>query len=139
MQIKIMNASQANIYTKNEDIQPCRVISITELGDSAELNENNPNISDILRLDFDDVEMGEVGAITNTDAKKIIDFVEQRKEGEEIVVHCGAGQSRSAGVAAALMKIYNGDDTEVFQNGRYTPNMTCYRKVIDAGHQRNLI
>ena len=48
-----------------------------------------------------------------------------------IIVQCEAGQSRSAGVAAALMKYVWNDDTAIFNNKKYTPNMLCYRTVLN--------
>jgi hypothetical protein len=46
-------------------------------------------------------------------------------------VHCGAGVSRSAGVAAALGKWLNNDDGFIFNNFSYCPNFTCYRLVLN--------
>ena len=65
------------------------------------------------------------------DAEKIKQFVEAHKE-DSIIVHCDAGVSRSAGIAAALMKFYNGDDTPIFDNPRYCPNMLCYRTMLNT-------
>ena len=48
------------------------------------------------------------------------------------LVHCGAGQSRSAGVAAAILKWMTGSDAQIFDNRKYTPNMRCYRLVLEA-------
>ena len=47
-------------------------------------------------------------------------------------MHCEAGQSRSAGVAAAIMKYLYNNDTDIFNNRYYKPNMLCYRKVLNA-------
>lgn len=70
------------------------------------------------------------------DAKKVIDLVEAHPEAEDIIVHCTAGKSRSAAVAAALHKIYNGTDEPIFGNKRYHPNMRVYRMVLDEWHAR---
>ncbi|MBR1496099.1 MAG: metallophosphoesterase [Oscillospiraceae bacterium] len=51
---------------------------------------------------------------------------------ETLIVHCDAGISRSAGVAAAIGKCCNGDDRAFFRGGRYCPNMWCYRKTMAA-------
>jgi predicted protein tyrosine phosphatase len=63
---------------------------------------------------------------------------------DHLVVHCFAGQSRSAAVAAAVAKYYNGDDNEYFAGittpygrPRYTPNMRVYTKLLDALHYEN--
>lgn len=51
---------------------------------------------------------------------------------ENIIVHCDAGISRSAGVAGAILKYYLGDDTLVFDDPHFYPNMWCYRKTLQA-------
>ena len=50
----------------------------------------------------------------------------------DVIVHCDAGISRSAGVAAAILKYTTGDDSSIFQNGLYDPNIWCYRKTLEA-------
>ena len=52
--------------------------------------------------------------MTIQDAEKILNFVKGYPGPEDILVHCGAGVSRSAGVAAALSLILNGSDWEIF-------------------------
>lgn len=54
-----------------------------------------------------------------------------------IIVQCDAGKSRSAGVAAALLKFYHNDDRAVFDSPYFTPNIRCYRKVLDALNELN--
>lgn len=71
------------------------------------------------------------------DAKKVIDLVEAHPEAKEILVHCTAGKSRSAAVAAALHKVLNGDDKVIFENPRYRPNMRVYRMVLDEWYSRH--
>ena len=64
---------------------------------------------------------------------QIKEFVEQVKDRvERIIVHCKAGVSRSAGVGAAILYALNGDDMRVFRDKYSLPNMTCYRKVLNA-------
>ena len=46
-----------------------------------------------------------------------------------IVVNCEAGISRSAGVAGALSKIINGDDSAYFKHS--LPNMLVYRTILE--------
>ena len=50
----------------------------------------------------------------------------------DVIVHCDAGISRSAGVAAAILKHTTGDDSSIFENGLYDPNLWCYRKTLEA-------
>lgn len=48
----------------------------------------------------------------------------------DVIVHCDAGISRSSGIAAAILKAYTGDDSQIFNSPRYRPNMRCYRVVL---------
>jgi len=84
------------------------------------------------------VELFEKDLCQVEDAKKIVDLVELHKdEAQSIVVHCTAGKSRSAAVAAALHKILNGSDEPIFSNKRYSPNMRVYRMVLEEWYDRH--
>lgn len=88
---------------------------------------------DILFLQFDDSEKVNEGGMSKEQADKIAEFVSNIRHKEyTLYVHCDAGVSRSAGVASAIMYCVNGDDSEIFDNGKYVPNMLCYRQVIKA-------
>ena len=92
-------------------------------------------IKDILFLQFDDLEATDpyTTYMKDKDAEQVKCFVERVKsQVQQIVVHCDAGVSRSAGVAAAIGKYLNGDDMFIFGRPRYAPNMTCYRKTLNA-------
>lgn len=139
MQFKIMSRTKARRFTyAPECCFDCIIISITDPGsDPNRFCSYNSCIKGILRLEFDDVDSPEPLCITEKDADLILDFVEKYKDvADLVIVHCEAGISRSAGVAAALMKIYNHDDWEVFDNPRYCPNMTCYRTVLMQYYER---
>ncbi len=88
-------------------------------------------------LQFDDVEREHDGYIPmdQKQSEKIAKFVRMIYADESvhtIVVHCEAGISRSAGVAAAILKWWTGDDSPIFDNNYYRPNMRCYRMVLNA-------
>lgn len=69
------------------------------------------------------------------DAEKIISFIESIKNDIEILcINCVAGISRSAGVAGALAKIYNNDDSEYFK--KYCPNMLVYRSILNSYYEK---
>lgn len=73
------------------------------------------------------------GLFTDEQAVQIINFVEDISNViDTLVVHCGAGISRSAGIVAALSNIYNGSDQWVFTNKRYLPNRWVYRKILNV-------
>lgn len=65
------------------------------------------------------------------DAVEILTFVEGLKGLVKLIVcQCEAGRSRSVGIAGALSKIYNGDDSYFFKH--YTPNMLVYRTILET-------
>lgn len=71
-------------------------------------------------------------SITDEDARRIAKTVKKYQDKvKQIYVHCDAGISRSAGVAAAISKYLNNDDFKWFVSP-YCPNMTCYTKVLSA-------
>lgn len=132
MNFKVMSKSDAQAYSALIE-ERAIIISITDVSDSDATFFINPNIRDILRLKFDDVESDTPNHISREQAKRIIEFVSQHiNDIDLILVHCGAGISRSAGVCAALMLIINGNDRDIFECSKYCPNRTCYRYVLDA-------
>jgi predicted protein tyrosine phosphatase len=63
-------------------------------------------------------------------ARNILEFVfKHLQETEVIVCQCDLGLSRSAGTAAALSRILNGDDEE-FWDPSYIPNKLVYRTIL---------
>jgi protein-tyrosine phosphatase len=66
-----------------------------------------------------------------------VDFVEGMKDRiKGILVHCEAGQSRSAAVAAVIELVLNGSDERIFQDRRYSPNQYVYSKLLFAWQKR---
>jgi predicted protein tyrosine phosphatase len=67
---------------------------------------------------------------TSIQARIILDFVALWKNKVDLIcINCCAGISRSAGVAAALSKILNNDDSYYFKH--YLPNMLVYRTILE--------
>lgn len=133
MKFEVLSRQNAKRMSYKQDIEDCIIISITDIDKEINKFASNPHIKNICRLQFDDVEINEPRHITRNDAEKILEFVNHYVDKiDKIVVHCEAGVSRSAGVCAALMQIINGDDSEIFDNPKFCPNMTCYRTVLTA-------
>ena len=133
MNFQVMSRVNARKYSFDENIDKCIIISINDT--FVEANQFNPNlnIKGVCSLFFNDVENNSDGHMVREDADKIIEFVNHYvNDVDEIVVHCGAGVSRSAGVCAALMLILTGDDSSIFNNSRFRPNMHCYRLVLES-------
>lgn len=139
MIVEVMNIKNAEAYATQSHKEQSIIISITSCGgfDAFIIPTKVSGIIDVLHVKFNDTDSKNYldGGITRSDAKKICDFVNKYKNIpilDKIIVHCEAGQSRSAGVAAAIMKYLNNDDTPIFNNPMYKPNMLCYRTVLDA-------
>lgn len=137
--IAVMNKQEVELYGITEHAEASVIISISSIGtNGAFIQKNKPaNIVDILKIEFNDTDSEDkyCGGITYKNAKDIADFVKKYKNNKElrkIIVQCEAGQSRSAGIAAAILKYLYDDDTPIFNNKKYTPNMLCYRKVLTA-------
>lgn len=93
---------------------------------------DNENLLAVCNVFFDDEESGPT-AIKDDDAQTIADFLRQWESADvDLYFHCGAGVSRSAGLAAAAMLAFFGDDNDIFGDGFYCPNMRCYRSLLNA-------
>jgi predicted protein tyrosine phosphatase len=94
----------------------------------------------ILHLVFHDVDSlktaneYKLSAFTTEMATQILKWTKSIIEAgiDLIIVQCNAGISRSAGVAAALSLIINGDDSWVFDDKRYLPNRLVYRTILQV-------
>jgi len=135
LNIQVMSRTEAVQFSHSAHHAIIAVISISDCDkDSPDLHNNPENgIVYQSKIHFDDVEEGEYNCITNNEAMQIALFVFSIKDKADLlIVHCEAGVSRSAGVAAAIMKFIDDDDTPIFDSHDYGPNMTCYRKALKA-------
>ena len=133
MEYSVMSRIIAREATYSLLAKTTAIISIVDIG--AERNKFYPQpwLKHILELQFDDVEKGQKGCITKKQAKTIAEFVcEIYRQVERIIVHCEFGQSRSAGVAAAISRHFEGHSSGIFGNRVYYPNKTCYKYVLAA-------
>lgn len=104
----------------------------------------------ILRLKFDDVsdeiyeellgrkpsvrEMHQIASrfhvLSNAQSQQMADFVLGLGNEGTLICQCEHGQSRSAGVAAAVMEYYCRKGINVFADARYYPNKYVFRKLL---------
>ena len=110
---------------------PHLLISISASNDKPKFPKNKNRIA-VLSLEFQDLNKPykDYKIFNKKDAYSIFEFLERNKEIKNIIVHCDAGISRSPGVAAALAKIFNGDDNKYFKE--YLPNMLVYKTMLDV-------
>ena len=119
--------------------RPCIVFSIRDVSSKPIVLHSNPNIKRVMLFEFEDWDKEDDGeiVITDYDANRIADEViryNNLPEEYDIYVNCEAGQSRSAGVGAAICKALGGSDDFFFRTRH--PNMLCYRKVFNALMER---
>lgn len=145
MKWAVFSRREMQRYAWQEHNETSIVISINS---SCELfleipRKSKNGIKKLLSLSFDDVDKkqyddmiedgyGSVVLMSEQDAARIVSFVKKHKDSVDgIIVHCDAGVSRSAGVMAAIMKWLTGDDSKIFSDLRFCPNMWCYRLVLN--------
>ena len=128
----VLSRSKAKALSYSCLEEPLVIISITDIDSNPVLFAQNEHIKSILRLSFSDVDRGNFGAMNENDANSIVSFCAKWLPDTNLIVHCEAGVSRSAGVCAAILKWYEGSDMQIFENAYYRPNMHCYREVLKA-------
>ena len=139
-----MSRSEVVQYCQEKQKKPSVVISISDpyiVYDNAPFCSSENRVFDILPLCFCDAaepgkdvygrDVAESDLMTDKDAQNVVQFVRENRD-KRIIVHCDAGISRSAGVAAAISKYLTGDDGRFFRSGEYDPNMWCYTKTLMA-------
>jgi predicted protein tyrosine phosphatase len=128
---------------------PHAIISITDPDSDLPAFAPNENRIAILSLRFYDLEdisdqmetkdaveylsqFGD-GLFKDVQAAEIVHFVEHIKDRVKgILIHCHAGVSRSAAVAAVIELMLNGSNERVFNDRRYSPNLYVYTKLLLA-------
>lgn len=131
--IKIMSRKKCIDYSKDIK-EKTIIISINDSNNSTEFY-SNPNIVDILSLNFDDIESNVDGCILNNSNhnKLIKDFIDIYKEDiYNIVVHCTMGVSRSGAVGMILARYLNDSDYYLWKKGIYNPNKFIYKNMCDT-------
>ena len=68
--------------------------------------------------------------LTNAQTQQMADFVLRMGNKGTLICQCEHGQSRSAGVAAAVMEYYSRKGITVFADARYYPNKYVFRKLL---------
>ena len=129
MKLEIRSRYNAEMFLCHE---PWACISIaTYENDWPEINDENR--LGLLRLAFKGKESRKDERFSAQHARDILDFYDEMKaEGAKVLmIHCEMGISRSAGVAAALSQIYEGNDDYYFSSKtEYDPNSYIYKNLL---------
>ena len=113
---------------------PDRVALISIMNHKRDCPERYP-AERVLRLCFDDAEDSRFwqNLMTEEQADAICAFVlRYGREIDWLVVHCSAGVSRSPAIAAGILGGLRQDESEIWDNPGYQPNMFVYRLVREA-------
>ena len=94
----------------------------------------------LLQLAFADIataEGDEARAFNEDHAQRILDFVQQVWDRIDVLmVHCEEGNSRGPAVAAAISRVYLGEDKVYFMPYTYWPNRLVYRILLETANKR---
>lgn len=139
-----MSRSRAIAYCHQKNSHPVVMISISDPNmryDSFPFISQDNKITDILKISFADAdapgidvygrEASSSDLMQPEDGQRIKKFLDKHP-GMDVIVHCDAGISRSAGVAAGILKAKTGDDSQIFDRPAYRPNFHCYRTTLAA-------
>jgi len=122
---------------------PYVVISITDTTRHFPALKNVDNLKNVLRLRFTDddhdINQNKDGMkfdcklFTADQALKIWRFLNDADYDYGLIVcQCDGGISRSSAIAAAIWKVLTNDDSVIFRDKRYVPNMLVYRTMLDT-------
>lgn len=127
MQVEIRGEYEAKRFAAGCRVPLC-IISITCPEDEPVIFAANPMIRGIFRMRFNDIDHDKIPNIPppqQEDFYGLKDFVD-RMDCEVLLVHCGAGISRSAATAAAICE-YLGIKHPIWDNSKYVPNHLVYQ------------
>jgi len=137
----IISKREVQILSDNQLIDKSNTVLISIVDPDVEYldSEVTKNFKGYIGLKFWDIEeqIGNYSPISTLQAEEIRDFIVKNQD-KKFLIHCMAGQSRSAGVACAVECIVNFDgDVYNYQTGssdvkahpRYYPNLTVFDKI----------
>ncbi|MBL4952191.1 hypothetical protein JK635_08205 [Neobacillus sp. YIM B02564] len=107
-----------------------------------------PFYEDVLHLSFSDITQEEYDDLRGqglsrgfqlfsiTDAKKVLQFVNQHLDADVLHIHCHAGKSRSAAMGIGIQRILGlPDDAIQFRNAPIIPNETVLNILLHAANR----
>lgn len=130
--------------------EPFAIISILSPGRNIDFGDvlNTSKFVGILNLRFHDIDDAYISnfeqwkkernliSFDDDMAEQILTFMLYIKDFTNVIyIHCEAGISRSAGVASALAKIYNKDDSFYFKY--YVPNRYVYSTILKTYYEHS--
>lgn len=145
MRIKIMSRVAMAYYKRNfpELLTLNKIISINDPEDGALFDIEHPNL---LSLSFHDISCNtlflreDIYTLFDTShAKEVINFIRSFSQGDNILVHCFAGVSRSGAIGTFIREVFNTDYDEFKKtNPQIVPN-THVLKVLREVYYTDII
>ena len=88
-------------------------------------------LPNMLVISFSDTtDKKQVNAITIEQAREIINFVKGLSINiQDLYISCSAGESRSPGIAAGILRMCGRNDKDVWDNPFYVPNSLVYQTL----------
>lgn len=141
------------IMSRNEFLEYQQGLTLEERKDIALISISEPDneeyhhpvsiigFADVLQIKFWDIEenFAQYTVLTDEQGKEIRKFILNNRD-KKFLIHCKAGQSRSAGVGLAVECLvnFNGSrydfrtgKTDIYDYARYSPNLTVFDKIIE--------
>lgn len=146
MIFKALSRTTCEKFCQQKHSKKSIIISIKSSSDKKLPNvfcSDTNNVQAILSLSFDDIELHEAilldrsskraYCMTYLDALKIRNFIQEWYSKVDIIIaHCDGGVSRSAGVIAAIMEVYENKGWVMWKRQTKSPNMTCFLRTLEA-------
>jgi predicted protein tyrosine phosphatase len=143
MIIKIHSAESIKELAKKPFPPKTALISICDPDDEPVELSFEPEY--ILRLEFEDISIEDLSEeeliyahrekrlIAEEQAEKIAEFILSVKDKIDLLIcQCYYGESRSAGLAAAVSEYFYGNGIDIFADYNYFPNKSVYHKTLKA-------
>ena len=144
MKVEVLSRRKAIAYCHEKHTRPVVMISISDPNmryPSSPFVSRDNIIAAIVRLSFADADAqgkdvygrdaSSADLMQPEDGRKIKAALDAHPD-MDVIVHCDAGISRSAGVGAGILKAMTGDDSPIYDSPMYRPNSHCYRTTLEA-------
>lgn len=140
LEVAVSSIARLRSAVADGSVDAGRCIVVASTSDTAERGFADDGFAGALLLRYDDVaDPSKAGAFTKADARSFAGFVigslaprEGRPPAERLVCACDGGVSRSAGLASAVLRFFQGSDSAIKDNPRHSPNGLVRTLALEA-------
>ena len=134
MEVKVSSIKQAKAELKSIKTENVKLIIASSYNDDID----NVKSENKLVLQFDDITTVNQKSINKDIARRINMFISNIDFNKEnLYVCCDSGVSRSAAIAAAILRKYKQNENIIWKNYYYQPNILVYKTLCDEFDLRN--